>query len=445
MLSLLREGDHVVASQFLFGNTVSQFNTLVAHGTDISFVDATDVANVERALTPATRLIFVETIANPRTQVADLARIGALARERGILYVVDNTMTSPALFRPKAVGAGLVVNALTKYIGGHGNALAGSITDTGLFDWTRFPNIADNYKSQPPAMWGIQQIRKKGLRDWGGTLAAGEAHSISVGAETLVLRMERTCANAQALAGFLAAHPKVRTVYYPGLPSHPQHALARSLFGGFGGLFAFELADGIDCFDFLNRLEIVVSSSNLGDNRTLAIPVAHTIFWEMGAERRAAMGIAEALIRVSVGIEDCDGSDRRFRAGARGNVGNARYRSQERNPASTPDLHRARSPAVRVEFEIAATVVPVGKHVALAVATVDDQTMVRGTMRVTVDDPRNVRRRETPLRRRAVRRRGWLPDLARSRRGSCDAARSRCRVAMRRAARESTSAGADRA
>ena len=215
-------------------------------------------------------------------------------------------MTSPALFRPKSVGAGLVINALTKYIGGHGNALAGSITDTGLFDWTRFPNIAENYKSQPPAMWGIQQIRKKGLRDWGGTLAAGDAHPIAVGAETLALRMERTCANAQALAEFLASHPRVRKVYYPGLPSHPQHALARSLFRGFGGLFAFELADGIDCFDFLNRLGIVVSSSNLGDNRTLAIPVAHTIFWEMGAERRAAMGIADALIRISVGIEDRD-------------------------------------------------------------------------------------------------------------------------------------------
>jgi O-acetylhomoserine (thiol)-lyase len=296
----------VVVSQFLFGNTVSQFNTLIAHGMDIAFVDATDVANVQRAVTPATRLIFVETIANPRTQVADLARIGALAKERGILYVVDNTMTSPALFRPKAVGAGLAINALTKYVGGHGNALGGSITDTGLFDWTRFPNIAENYKSQPPAMWGIQQIRKKGLRDWGGTLAAGDAHPIAVGAETLVLRMERTCANAQALAMFLASHPRVRKVYYPGLASHPQHALARSLFSGFGGLFAFELADGIDCFDFLNRLGIVISSSNLGDNRTLAIPVAHTIFWEMGAERRAAMGIAEALIRISVGIEDLD-------------------------------------------------------------------------------------------------------------------------------------------
>ena len=306
MLALLREGDHVVASQFLFGNTVSLFATLLAHGTKVSYVDATDVAEVERALTPATKLVFVETIANPRTQVADLARIGALCAERKILYVVDNTMTSPALFRPKAVGAGLVVNSLTKYIGGHGNALGGSITDTGLFDWTRYPNIADNYKTQPPALWGIQQLRKKGLRDWGGTLAAGDAHHVAVGAETLALRMERVCANAQALAEFLVAHGKVRAVYFPGLASHPQHVLAKTLFCGFGGLFSFELADGIDCFDFLNRLAIVVSSSNLGDNRTLAIPVAHTIFWEMGAERRREMGIAESLIRVSVGIEDSD-------------------------------------------------------------------------------------------------------------------------------------------
>lgn len=306
MLALLREGDHVVASQFLFGNTVSQFNTLAMHGANISYVDATDVANVERALTPSTRLVFVETIANPRTQVADLARIGALCKARGILYVVDNTMTSPTLFRPKAVGADLVVNALTKYVGGHGNALAGSITDTGLYDWTRFPNIAENYKAQKPALWGIQQIRKKGLRDWGGTLAAEQAHHIAVGAETLALRMERICANATAVAKFLSTHPKVRTVHYPGLASHPQHALAKELFRGFGGLFSFELADGVDCFDVLNRLAIVVSSSNLGDNRTLAIPVAHTIFWEIGPARRAEMGIADSLVRISVGIEDRD-------------------------------------------------------------------------------------------------------------------------------------------
>jgi O-acetylhomoserine (thiol)-lyase len=306
MLALLKAGDHVVSSQYVFGNTNSLLATLEAHGHHVSMVDATDVSQVEAALTPATRVVFVETIANPRVQVADLARIGALCRARGIMYVVDNTMTSPWLFQPRTVHASLVVNALTKYIGGHGNALAGSITDTGLFDWTKFPNIVDAYKGQPPRNWGLQQLRKKGLRDWGGTLAAEQAHHIAVGAETLALRMERVCANALALAEWLAQQPQVRAVYYPGLATHPQHALAKELFGGYGGLMSFELVDGIDTFDFLNRLKVVVLSSNLGDNRTLAIPVAQTIFYEMGPERRAAMGIAESLIRISVGIEDRD-------------------------------------------------------------------------------------------------------------------------------------------
>jgi len=304
MVSLLRAGDHVVSSAFLFGNTNSMFATLSTQGIGVAFVDATDVGTVEIALTPATRLVFVETIANPRTQIADLERIGRLCAQRGLVYVVDNTMTSPYLFRPKTVEAGLVVNALTKYIGGHGNALGGAITDGGIFDWTRFPNIYDSYKGAQPALWGITQIRKKGLRDWGATLSAEQAHHLAVGAETLALRMDRACANAVALAQFLAAHPKVRAVHYPGLPTHPQHRLACELFSGFGALLSFELDPALDCFDFLNRLENVALSSNLGDNRTLAIPVAHTIYWEMGAERRASMGIAESLIRISVGIED---------------------------------------------------------------------------------------------------------------------------------------------
>jgi len=306
MVSLLRAGDHVVSSAFLFGNTNSMFETLATQGIGVAFVDATDVAAVKAALTPATRLVFVETIANPRTQVADLERIGRLCAERGLIYVVDNTMTSPYLFLPRTVGASLVVNALTKYIGGHGNALGGAVTDTGRFDWSRFPNIYDSYKTTKAALWGITQIRKKGLRDWGGSLSAEQAHHLAVGAETLALRMDRACANAAALAEFLAAQPRIRAVYYPGLPGHPQHALARELFSGYGALLSFELDPALDCFDFLNRLRNVVLSSNLGDTRTLAIPVAHTIYWEMGPERRASMGIAESLIRVSVGIEDRD-------------------------------------------------------------------------------------------------------------------------------------------
>ncbi|MES3025318.1 MAG: cystathionine gamma-synthase family protein [Pseudomonadota bacterium] len=303
--ALLRAGDHVVSSSFLFGNTNSLWQTVAGQGVGVSFVDATDAGAVEAALTPNTRIVFVETIANPRTQVADLARIGQLCRERGILYVVDNTMTTPYLFRPKSVGAGLVVNALTKSIGGHGIALGGSLTDTGAYDWQRYPHIAPNYKKAAPAMWGMAQLRAKGLRDFGASLGPEAAHHIAVGAETLALRLERASGNALALAQMLEADPRVDKVHYPGLASHPQHALAGELFGAYGSLLSFELADGIDCFDYLNRLQIAIAASNLGDTRTLVIPVAHTIFFEMGAERRASMGIAESLIRVSVGIEDC--------------------------------------------------------------------------------------------------------------------------------------------
>jgi len=304
--ALLKAGDAIVSSSFLFGNTNSLWQTVAGQGVDVAFVDATDVAQVEAALTPNTRMVFVETIANPRTQVADLARIGELCRARGILYVVDNTMTSPWLFRPKSVGAGLVVNSLTKSIGGHGIALGGALTDTGLFDWSAYPNIAPNFRKQPAQAQGMAQLRAKALRDFGASLGPEAAHHIAVGAETLALRMTRTCANALALATMLEADERVAKVHYPGLASHPQHDIVASLFRAGGSLLSFELREDIDPFDYLNRLQLAIPASNLGDNRTLVIPVAHTIFFEMGAERRASMGIAESLIRVSVGIEDTD-------------------------------------------------------------------------------------------------------------------------------------------
>ncbi|GGC99547.1 cystathionine gamma-synthase family protein [Undibacterium terreum] len=304
--SLLRAGDHVVSSAFLFGNTNSLWQTMGGLGVNVAFVDATDVSNVEAAITPATRIVFVETIANPRTQVADLKRIGELCRARGILYVVDNTMTSPYLFRPKTVGAGLVVNALTKAIAGHGNVLGGALTDTGLYDWNAYPHIVENYKKFPVIQWGMAQIRAKALRDFGGTLGPEAAHHVAIGAETMALRQQRECENAQAVAELLAADERVAAVHYPGLPGHPQHHIAKELFRSYGALLSFELREDIDCFDFLNRMKLAIPASNLGDTRTLVIPVAHTIFYEMGAERRASMGIAESLIRVSIGLEDTE-------------------------------------------------------------------------------------------------------------------------------------------
>ncbi len=306
LFALLRKDDHVVSSSFLFGNTSSLFNSFASIGVDMSFVDATDVSNVENALRDNTRLVFVETIANPRTQISDLNRIGKLCADRGLIYVVDNTMTSPFLFQPVGSSASLVVNSLTKYISGHGNALGGAVTETGNFDWSQFPNIYDDYKKDGSDKWGLTQIRKKGLRDFGATLSPEAAFHIAMGAETLALRMERQCTTAQNLANFLQEHSRVARVYYPGLENHPEHERAEKLFQKPGALLSFELADGIEPFQFLNRLKLVINSTNLGDNRTLAIPVAHTIYYEMGPEMRATMGIADSLIRVSVGIEDCD-------------------------------------------------------------------------------------------------------------------------------------------
>jgi O-acetylhomoserine (thiol)-lyase len=304
MLTLLRSGDHLIASQFVFGNTNSLLGTLQRLGIEVSMVDATDVAAVDRARQSNTRMVFVETIANPRTQVPDLAGIGALCAAHGLMYVVDNTVTSPYLFQPKSVGAHWSMNSLTKSFGGHGNALGGAMTDTGLFDWSRYPNIYDTYKKGDPKTWGVQQLRKKGLRDMGGTLSSEQAHTLSVGSETLPLRVDRMNETALTLAKALEAHPKINRVYYPFLPSHEQHATAQALFKGASWLLSFELADGADTLPFINRLRIPIPATGLADTRSLIIPVAPTIFWEMGAEKRAQMGIADGLIRLSVGLED---------------------------------------------------------------------------------------------------------------------------------------------
>jgi len=302
--TLLRAGDHLIASKHVFGNTNSVFGTLGDFGVEVSKVDATSVAGVAAALRPNTRMVFVETIANPGTQVPDLAAIGEFCRKHGLLYVVDNTITSPALFRPASVGAGLVVNSLTKTIAGHGAALGGAVTDTGRFDWSGYPNIFGAYRKGDTGGWGLAQIRKKGLRDLGAALAPEQAHRISLGAETLTLRVAQSSRSALALANFLADHPAVARVHYPGLASHPQHGVASALFSAASWLLSFELKDPSTLNATMNRLRLAVLATGLGDTRTLVIPVAPTIFWEAGAEVRAEMGIADGLIRVSLGLED---------------------------------------------------------------------------------------------------------------------------------------------
>lgn len=305
-MTLLRAGDHLISSRFVFGNTNSLLGTLGDLGIAVSKVDVTSVEAVAQALRPETRMVFVETVANPGTQIPDLDAIGALCREKGVLFVVDNTILSPALFRPKDVGAGLVIHSLTKTIAGHGNALGGVVTDTGLFDWSGYPNINEAYRKGDARQWGLMQIRKKGLRDMGGTLSSQHAHLISTGAETLTLRLAQTSATAMALAQFLESHPAIAKVHYPMLPSHPQHAMAKKHFKAGSWLMSFELRDASACLDVINRLQLPVKATGLADNRTLIIPVAPTIFWEAGAAVRAEMGIADGMVRLSVGLEELD-------------------------------------------------------------------------------------------------------------------------------------------
>jgi O-acetylhomoserine (thiol)-lyase len=303
-LTLLQSGDHLITSRFVFGNTNSVLGTLARLGITVTMVDASDSAQVAAAIQPNTRLVFVETIANPGTQIPDLAAIGELCKNHGLLYVVDNTVSSPCLFRPKSVGAGLVINSLTKTVAGHGSALGGAVTDTGTFSWATYPNILDSYRKGDAKQWGLLQIKKKGLRDMGASLSSEHAHQISLGAETLALRVERSSATALALAHYLEGHPAIARVFYPMLPSHPQHAIAKAHFSAGSWLLSFELRDASDCFAFINRLQLPIKATGLGDTRTLIIPVAPTIFWEAGAQVRAAMGIADGLIRLSVGLED---------------------------------------------------------------------------------------------------------------------------------------------
>lgn len=304
-LTLLRQGDHLICSKYLFGNTNSLLGTLQQFGIEVSLVDSTDLSIVQAARKKNTRMVFTETIANPGTQIADLKAIGDWCEKEKLLYVIDNTLSTPFLATGKSFKAGLTVNSLSKAMGGHGHALGGAVTDTGLFDWEGFSNIASVYRTGNSQNWGLTQIKKKGLRDMGAALASDAAHRISVGLESFTLRMQQACHNALQLALFLSQQKEVVTVHYPGLSHHPQHQRAMDFFGqNYGTLVSVELAATIDIFEFLNRLQVVALSTHLGDTRSLILPVAHTIYHEMGPEQRQLMGIADNLLRISVGIEN---------------------------------------------------------------------------------------------------------------------------------------------
>ena len=306
VLTILQGGDEILASSSLFGGTYSLFkDTLGNYGITSRFVDPTDLAALEAAITPATRLIFVETVGNPKMDVPDIGAIATIARQAGIPLVLDATVTSPYLARGRDLGADLVIHSTSKYINGSGSVIGGAIIDNGTFDWGSplFPHFEPYVKKYRQFAF-TARLRKLMHKDLGACPAPMNSFLLTEGIETLALRLERHCANALELARFLKKHPRVAWVNYPGLEDSPFHEVAARQFGGkFGGLLTFGLADKAAAFRCINGLKMAKNLANIGDAKTLVIHPASTICVDYTPEQRLLMGVTEELVRVSVGLE----------------------------------------------------------------------------------------------------------------------------------------------
>jgi len=319
VLNLLKAGDQIVSSATLYGGTYTLFNnSLRRMGFDTVFVDASDPANFRTAITAKTRLLYAETIGNPKLDVLDIEAVAKIAHETGIPLIIDSTVATPYLCKPIEWGADIVVHSLTKFMGGHGNSLGGVVVDSGRFDWKsgKFPDLVEpdpsyhglSYTDAFGAAAYAARLRVTALRDLGPAMSPFNAFLILQGIETLSLRMERHCANALALAQFLEGHPAVSWVSYPGLASHPSHLLARKyLTKGAGGLVGFGIKGGLEAgVKFINSVKLLSHLANIGDSRSLVIHPASTTHQQLSAEEQVAAGVTPDFIRLSVGIEDIE-------------------------------------------------------------------------------------------------------------------------------------------
>jgi O-succinylhomoserine sulfhydrylase len=288
-LSLLKQGDHIIAATALFGATTTLFTGLFARlGIETTFVSLTDNSAFERAIKPNTKLIYIESPANPLTEIGDISAIAAVAKKAGVILIVDNCFASPSLQQPIALGADIVVHSGTKYIDGQGRVLAGVVCGSEAFIHDTFFNY---------------------LRVAGPTLSAFNSWLLLKSLETLPIRMRQHCENAQTLALWLEAHPKVKRVFYPGLPSHPQFALAQRQQTGGGGMIAVELHGStpeqmrLNAWRLIDQCKIWSITGNLGDARSTITHPATTTHARVGEAARAAAGITEGMVRLSVGLE----------------------------------------------------------------------------------------------------------------------------------------------
>jgi O-acetylhomoserine (thiol)-lyase len=321
-LTLLQAGDEIVASSQLYGGSITQLvHTLKKFSIGVRFVDPSRIGDWEAAITPKTRALYGETIGNPRGAILDIERIAALAGSHGMPLIVDSTMATPALCRPMDHGATIVVHSATKFIGGHGTAIGGVLADSGKFDFSRYPSIA----APSPAYHDLRffdtfghygfltKARAETLRDTGACLSPFNAFLLIQGMETLSLRMERQAASALRVAQYLEGHAAVAWVSYAGLPSHPDHALARKyLPKGPGAVFSFGLkAAGADegraaGRKFIERLQLFSHLANIGDVRSLVIHPASTTHQQLTDEELAKGGVSPELIRLSIGLENVE-------------------------------------------------------------------------------------------------------------------------------------------
>ncbi len=319
LLNIVQAGQEVVSASSLYGGTYNLFaHTFPKFGVKVNFVDPADPENFRRAITPATRAIYAETVGNPKLDTLDIEAVAQVAHEAGLPLIVDNTFPTPYLVRPIEWGADVIVHSATKFIGGHGTAIGGVIVDSGKFDWQngKFPGLVEpdpsyhgiSYTGALGNLAYIVKARVQLLRDFGPALSPFNAFLFLQGLETLALRMERHSQNALQVARFLAEHPRVAWVSYPGLAGHPTHALAAKYHkGGYGAIVGFGIKGGLEAGKrFIGRLQLFSLLANVGDAKSLVIHPASTTHQQLTAEQRLAAGVTDDFIRLSVGLESID-------------------------------------------------------------------------------------------------------------------------------------------
>lgn len=319
ILALCQAGDHIVSAQALYGGTVTQFlYTFPRMGIEVTLVDSSDPENFRRAIRPNTKILYGETLGNPLVNVFPFEQVTEIGKELGIPVMIDNTFATPYLCRPFEWGVNIITHSTTKFIGGHGTSIGGAVVDGGNFDWAashRFPNFTTPDPSYHGVVYAeleqtafITKARVQVLRDVGACQSPFNSWLFLQGLETLSLRMDRHVQNTQVVAEFLEKHPRVSWVKYPGLPSHPDHALAHKyLPKGAGAILGFGVRGGREAgAKFINQLQLVSHLANVGDAKSLAIHPASTTHSQLSDEEQIRAGVTPDFIRLSIGIEDID-------------------------------------------------------------------------------------------------------------------------------------------